>query len=36
MFVYIIGKKLSLNFNLLFEQNCNKISKFKNDVLCSV
>jgi len=32
MFVYIIGKTLILSF----EQNRNKISKFKNNVLCNV
>ncbi len=33
MFMYIIGKKLSLNFNLLIWKNRNKILKFKNDIL---
>jgi len=33
MFMYIIGKKLSLNFNFVIWKNRNKIVKFKNDVL---
>ncbi len=34
--MYNIGKTLSLNFNLVIGQNRNKISKFKDDVLCNV
>jgi hypothetical protein len=36
MLVYTIGKTLSLSLILSFGQNCNKISKFKDDVLCNV
>jgi hypothetical protein len=36
MFVYIIGKTLSLNFNLVIWTNSYKISKFKDDVVCNI
>jgi hypothetical protein len=36
IFVYIIEKTLKLNFIFSFEQNFNKISNMKNDVLCNL